>query len=109
MSTEVRAIIIIAICALCTFFERMLPFIIFKKGSVPELVRYLGKILPLAVIATLVVYCLRGISLESPTGFLPELIAVAVTAGLHLLRKNTFLSILGGTVSYMLLVQLVFV
>ncbi|HCE74249.1 MAG TPA: branched-chain amino acid transporter AzlD, partial [Lachnospiraceae bacterium] len=39
---------------------------------------------------------------------LPELLAIAVTAGLHLWKKNMLLSIAGGTIVYMLLVQLVF-
>ncbi len=104
-----RSILIIAICALCTFFERALPFLIFGSRPVPPVVSYLGKILPMAVMATLVVYCLKGISFVSPAGFLPELISIAVVTGLHLWRKNTFISIVGGTVCYMLLVQLVFI
>ena len=73
-----------------------------------EVVRYLGKILPTAIIATLTVYCLRGASFGSLGGFAPSLIAVAVTVALHLWKRNTLISVVGGTACYMLLVQLIF-
>lgn len=88
--------------------ERLLPFLIFRKGSVPNLVRYLGNILPVAVMATLVIYCLRAVDLSSWAGFMPQLIAVAVTAGLHFWKGNTLLSVTGGTVCYMVLIRSVF-
>ncbi len=103
-----RAILIIAICSACTFAERLFPFIVFGKRRVPDVVQYLGGILPSAVIATLVVYCLRGATFSSASGFLPQTVAVMLTAALHYWRGNTLLSVLGGTVCYMLLVQLVF-
>ena len=58
-------ICMIVVCAFCTFAERLLPFLIFRKGSVPNLVRYLGNILPVAVMATLVIYCLRAVDFSS--------------------------------------------
>ena len=103
-----RSILIIAVCAACTFAERLFPFVIFRGREVPEVVRYLGKILPTAIIATLTVYCLRGASFGSLGGFAPSLIAVAVTVALHLWKRNTLISVVGGTACYMLLVQLVF-
>lgn len=103
-----QSILIIAVCAACTFAERLLPFLIFRKGEPPKMVRYLGKILPTAIMATLVIYCLRATTFHSLNGFLPQLIAVAVTAILHLWRRNTLISVLGGTVVYMCLIQLVF-
>ena len=99
---------VIAVCALCTFGERMLPFLIFRKGDVPGVVRYLGRVLPLAVMAALTMYCLRGVRLTSLAGFAPQLLASTVTAGLHLWKRSTLLSVAGGTACYMLLVQLVF-
>ena len=104
-----RTLIIIAICAGCTFFERALPFLVFGKRPVPRVVQYLGKLLPMAVMATLVIYCLRGTTFTALSGFAPQAIACAVVIALHLWRKNSFLSILGGTAAYMALVQLVFV
>lgn len=102
-----RSIIIILACAACTFALRLLPFLIFRNGSSP-IVSYLGKVLPAAIIATLVVYCLRGTSFTTAGGFLPQIIAVAVTAGLHLWKRNTLISVFAGTVVYMCLVQFVF-
>lgn len=102
------SILIIAICMAITFLERLLPFLIFRKGKVPAIVRYLGRLLPMAVMAALVVYCLKGVSFSSLEGCLPSLAGVAVTAGLHLWKGNTLLSVVGGTACYMLLLQLVF-
>lgn len=103
-----ESILIIAVCAVCTFAERVLPFAVFGNRPVPTVIRYLGKILPMAVMATLVVYCLRGISFAAAATFVPELISLAVVIALHLWKRSTFLSIVGGTACYMLLVQLVF-
>lgn len=88
---------------------RFLPFLLFsRKDRVPEAVSYLGAALPHAAMAMLLVYCLKDVRLaESPHG-LPEAIALLVTAGLELWRRNILLSIAGGTVAYMLLVQRVF-
>lgn len=76
--------------------------------AVPKVVEYLGKILPMAVMVSLLVYCLRGMQFTSAGAWVPQVIAVGVTAGLHWWRRNTLLSIAAGTVCYMLLVQLVF-
>ncbi|MBP3306077.1 MAG: AzlD domain-containing protein [Anaerotignum sp.] len=103
-----QSILIIAVCALCTFVERALPFLLFRGKEVPEIVRYLGRVLPMAIMATLVMYCLKGITFSSAAGFAPPLIASALTALLHIWKRNTMLSIFGGTVCYMLLVQIVF-
>lgn len=92
-----------------TIALRAVPFIVFGgKRKVPSYIRNLSAILPYAVMAMLVVYCLRNISFQSINGFLPELISIAVVAGLHIWKHNTILSIVAGTVCYMLLVQLVF-
>ena len=99
------AAVMLAIVALCTYITRALPFWLFRQGRLPDSVSYLGKILPGAIMATLVIYCLRGTTFESVGGFLPQLIAVAAVTALHLWRRNTLLSIFGGTAVYMLLVQ----
>ena len=99
----------ILVCALCTQITRWLPFLLFGgKKEVPGLVRYLGTILPAAIMAVLVVYCLKGITpLTYPYG-LPELISVAAVVVLHLWKGNTLASSALGTVCYMVLVQMVF-
>ena len=103
-----ESILIIAVCTICTFIERAFPFLIFRGKEVPEIVRYLGRVLPMAIMATLVMYCLKGISFASAAGFVPMLLASAATALLHLWRGNTMLSIFGGTILYMVLIQAVF-
>jgi branched-subunit amino acid transport protein AzlD len=104
-----QQIITIAICVLGTMLTRFLPFLVFSsKKPTPKYIVYLGNALPCAVFGMLVVYCLKNVSILSGTHGLPELLAIAVTAGLHLWKKNMLLSIAGGTIVYMLLVQLVF-
>jgi branched-subunit amino acid transport protein AzlD len=56
----------------------------------------------------LVVYCLRNVPVLTAPHGLPELIAIVVLIVLHLWKNNVLLSIGGGTLVYMLLVQLVF-
>ena len=101
-----RTLIIIAICALITLFERAFPFLLFRNGKVPGYIRYLGKVLGPAIMTTLVFYCLRNISFGSAAEYAPQLIAAAVTVGLHLRKKNSLISILGGTVCCMILTQM---
>lgn len=92
-----------------TMRTRFLPFLIFgEKGETPAVISYLGKVLPYAVMAMLVVYCLKGLDFSAPGSFVPELLCTALVAGLHVWKRNTLLSIGVGTVAYMLLVQLVF-
>ena len=104
-----QSIIIIAICVGCTILERGLPFFVFRKGEIPSLIRYLGKVLPLAIMATLVVYCLRGTTFDSVANFIPQIVAVVVTVILHLWKRNTLISVFGGTAVYMCLLQLGFI
>ena len=104
-----ESIMIIAVCTACTFLERALPFIIFRGREVPDIVRYLGRVLPMAIMATLVIYCIKGISFASMGGWAPMVIASAATVVLHLWKGNTMLSIFGGTICYMVLIQMVFV
>lgn len=104
-----QQIVTIALCALGTMITRFLPFLIFKPGStLPPYVKYLGKALPSAVFALLVVYCLKDVSLISGSHGIPEAISIAVTTGLHLWKRQMLLSMAGGTVCYMALVQYVF-
>ncbi len=103
------ALAIIAVTALCTFVTRAVPFAFFggKKGS-PAWITYLGQVLPPAIIAILVVYCLRGITPTSYPFGIPELVSVAVAAVLQKYKHNNLLSILCSTALYMFLVQTVF-
>lgn len=102
-----RSAIIVAIMALFTALLRFLPFLVFRK-KVPAYISYLGRVLPPALIGMLVIYCLKDITPAAWPFGLPELIAGASVVGLQILKRSALLSILGGTVIYMLLVQLVF-
>ena len=100
---------LIAVMTAVTFLTRALPFLLFDRGKEPpKVVLYLGRVLPPAVMAMLVVYCLRNVGVFTGSHGLPEAIAITVTVGLHLWKRQMLLSIAGGTVCYMLLVQLVF-
>ncbi len=107
--TLLQQIITIAMCAAATMLTRFLPFMVFRSDRpTPKYIQYLGKVLPGAIFGMLVVYCLRNVSLIQCSYGLPELIAIAVTIGLHLWRRQILVSIAGGTICYMLLVQFVF-
>ena len=106
----IQSLIIILMVALATQITRWTPFLVFSGGRrLPKVVEDLGRLLPPAMMGLLVVYSLRNTQLLTGSHSLPEAIAVAVTAGLHLWKRSTLLSILAGTAVYMLLVQLVFV
>ena len=105
-----HAVAAIAVMAAVTFLTRFLPFLLFDRGEAPpKIVLYLGRVLPPAIIAMLVVYCLKGVSFASPAGWAPQLISAAAVAALHVWKHNNLLSIFGGTILYMVLVQAVFV
>ncbi len=104
-----QQLVTILMVVLGTMLTRFLPFLLFPAGNpTPKYLQYLGKVLPAAVFGLLVVYCLRNVSIVSGSHGIPELIAIAVVIGLHLWKKQMLLSIAGGTVCYMLLVQFVF-
>lgn len=94
---------------LATMITRFLPFLFFPAGKkTPKYVTYLGNTLPYATIGLLVVYCLRGISFTSHPYGLPEALSIVVIAALHMWRGNSLLSIGGGTILYMALIQTLF-
>ena len=108
--TVAEQLITVALCVVGTMATRFLPFILFSsKRPTPRYVQYLGKALPAAIYAMLVVYCLKNVSIIGGSHGLPELIALAAVVGLHLWKRNTILSIAIGTVVYMAMVQFVFV
>ena len=102
-------ILLVAVVAAVTIGLRFLPFLIFREGkALPKWLTYLGSVLPHAIMGMLVVYCLKGISFTAAPFGAPELLGCAAVALLHIWKRNTLLSIGGGTVIYMVLVQLVF-
>lgn len=107
--TLTQEILTIGLCALATMLTRFLPFLIFRADkTTPKYIKYLGKALPAAIFGMLVVYCLKNVSIFTGSYGLPELLSIVLVVGLHLWKRNMLLSIGGGTVCYMLLVQWVF-
>lgn len=110
MTLTTYSVIAIATAALCTFATRVVPFALFGgKKEVPAVITYLGKVLPPAIIATLIIYCVRSVDFTIAPHGIAEITAIAVTALLHIWKKNTLISIGCGTILYMFLVQFVFV
>lgn len=107
--TLVQQIITILAVVLGTMLTRFLPFLTFPaEKPTPGYIQYLGKVLPAAVFGMLIIYCLKNVSLFSGNHAIPELIAITIVIALHLWKRQMLLSIAGGTVCYMLLIQMVF-
>ena len=107
--TTIQKIITIAVVVLGTMATRFLPFLVFPAGKkTPPYVQYMGKVLPAAALGMLVIYCLKDVSVFTGMHAVPELISIAVVTILHFWKRQMLLSIAGGTIVYMLLVQFVF-
>ena len=100
------SVLIIVVASLCTFATRLVPFAVFgRKKEVPKTIDYLGKVLPPAIIASLIIYCIRNVDFTTGTHGAAEIISILVTALLHIWKRNTLISIGGGTILYMFLIQ----
>jgi len=107
MSVHIHAALVVAVCAGVTLLTRALPFLFFGgKNGVPRIIAALGRTLPPAIMAALVVYCLKGVPFGTFADGAKQLIAAAVVVALHLWRRSTLLSIAGGTAVYMILIRL---
>ena len=104
---SMHAAALVAAMSVMTILTRFLPFIVFRKNT-PRYITYLGKVLPPAIIGMLVIYCLKDVSLLAKPFGIPELIAAICVVGLQVWRRNSLVSILTGTVVYMVMVQMVF-
>lgn len=93
---------------LVTWLTRALPFLVFGKKGISPTLRYINIVLPASIMMLLVLYSLRNVEYLSYPYGMPELISVAVTVALQRLKKNTFLSILVGTLCYMILIRTLF-
>ena len=108
MMTTVQALITVLLCAAITALIRALPFLLFPAGKqAPAFITWMSGQLPRAVMAMLLVYCLKDVCLTALPNWLPALAAVAFTASLHLWKRQMMLSIAGGTALYMLLIRLI--
>lgn len=107
--TITQQIITIAMVVFGTMLTRFLPFLLFPAGKpTPKYIQYLGKVLPAAVFGMLVIYCLKEVNFLSGNHGIPELMGIMVVVLLHLWKRQMLLSIAGGTIVYMLLVQFLF-
>ena len=104
--TAVQMGLTIAVCTAATMLTRFLPSS--KDQQPPEVVRYLGRVLPAAIFGMLIVYCLKSVTPFAGSRGIPEAVALLVTIALHKWKHETLLSVTGGTLCYVLLVQLVF-
>lgn len=109
-SNTVHSLLIVAVMAVFTALTRFLPFLAFPEGRKrPKVITYLGTVLPYALIGMLVVYCFKSVSVFAYPYCIPELLAVVLVAVLHIWKRNTLISVFGGVIFYMVLVQCVFV
>lgn len=100
----------ILLMAVITFGTRMVPFIFWGRDKVtPKYIIYIGNYLPPAIIAMLVIYCLRNTNLYVFPFGIPEAIGIITVAVLHIWKRNNLISILSGTIVYMIAVQVIFI
>ena len=105
---NLHSVLIVGVASAVTILLRFLPFFIFGEKKTPEFLDYLGKFLQYAIMAMLVVYCLKGVSFAAAESWVPAAVGTAVVVMLHIWKRNTLLSIVGGTICYMIMVQGIF-
>ncbi len=107
--TPTQTLVMILAVAIGAMVTRFTPFLLFpERKEPPKVITYLGQVLPPAMMGLLVVYCLKSVSIwDTPHG-IPELIAILMIVILHKWKSNVLISIGGGTIVYMILVQIVF-
>ena len=107
--TELKLWSTIAVVVFVTALTRFLPFAFFGRGrKLPVLIEKLGGLLPYAIMGMLLVYCLKGTYFTSFEGWIPALISICAVTVVYLWKRNTLVSIVAGTVCYMVLVQMIF-
>ena len=106
--SDLHSMLIVAVTAGVTILLRFLPLFVFGEKKTPEFLDYLGKFLQYAIMAMLVVYCLKGVSFAAAASWLPAVLGVTVVVVLHVWKRNTLISIVGGTICYMIMVQGIF-
>lgn len=99
----VPALIATVICGAVIFALRAFPFILFSRKDPPALIRFIEQYIPSMVIACLLVYCFKDLSLTTAPFGAPSLVALAVCVVLHLWKRNAMVSIFGSTALYMVL------
>lgn len=106
--TRYQIIITIVLAVLGTVLTRCISFVVFPNSQkIPDFVKYLGKVLPFAVMGLLVVFSYKDISFSDPNNVIIKLIASAIVIGLHVYKRNMLLSIAGGTIAYVVMLQII--
>lgn len=108
MRDNIYLILAIMTVSFCTYITRAIPYLLFRKKSIPPIMTYLSIVLPLSIMIILVVFSVRNINLNVYPFGAPELISIALVAFLQYFRKNLLLSILVGTLTYMFLIGFIF-
>ena len=105
MSNVIFSIIVMAVI---TALLRFLPFIIFRGDKkTPDFIAYLGKVLPYSIMGMLVVFCLKSVDFKGGVHGIPEIVSILVIVLAHWWKKNTILSILAGTICYVVIVNFI--
>ncbi|MFC4355562.1 branched-chain amino acid transporter permease [Chryseomicrobium palamuruense] len=107
--TLTQQIITIAVVVVGTMLTRFLPFWIFPADKpTPGYVLFLGRLLPPAVLGLLVIYSVKDVEWTGGLYGIPELLGILLIVLLHTWKRNMLLSIAGGTLFYMGLIQFIF-
>ncbi len=107
MVDNIYIFLAILVCSLVTISLRFIPFWVFQNRELPKYICFLGNVLPFSAMAMLVVYCLRSLNFFDSPFAIPEITACIFVVMIHIYKRNTLLSIVGGTALYMLLIQVV--
>lgn len=100
-----KVFLAIAVMAFATFLTRVIPFLFFRNSNPPKIIVFLEEYIPPMVMLLLVLYCLKDVNFKAMPYGLPEIIGISVVASLHIWKRNALLSIFGGTLLYMMLIQ----
>ena len=101
MLTDPRIAVAVVVVAVITFVCRVAPFALLRGRSRSPLVDFLASTMPLGVMIALVAYTLDGVG-AAPATWLPAVVGIGTTEGLHLWRRSIGLSLIGGTGVYIL-------
>lgn len=107
MNSALYPIAVIAVISAVTWALRAFPFLVFGNRPLPKIVQYLGKVLPPAIMTILVIYCLRGTAFTAAPYGIPEMVSCLLVVLLQIFKKNMYISIVAGTVAYMLLIRII--
>lgn len=103
-----QALMVVVTISVVTVLLRVTPFVAidFLRSSV--FLRYLGKVMPVGVMALLVGYSLLDVDFTRAPYGLPEIVIMMASGVLYWRTRNPLLSIGSGLAAYVTLASLVF-